>query len=248
MSNWAPILFLANLLRPVLEGIESFVHDYGLAVVLLTVLVRLVLFPLTVKQARFAYKNRIFMKAYKEVQAKCKDKPEKLKEEAAKLTLEHKFNPFSMMGTMILQMPIFAAVYAVFYHFGTDITTSLIPWVSSLGMMDPSHVLPLLVAGLSAAGVLVPMISPEGAEGVQQAGKMMPILIMFPVMLFFLWKAPVAIALYMGASSVWGMAERLFLRSRFAVRALRLDPAMQPAFVSPAAAGESGADGERKQA
>ena len=150
MSNWAPVVWLANLLRPVLEGIEWFVHDWGLAVILLTVLVRLFLFPMTLRQARFAWKNRIFMKAYKEVQAKFKDNPEKLREEATKLTLEHKFNPLSMMGTAILQMPIFAAVYAVFYHFGADITSSVVPWAHSLAALDPSHALPLLVAALSA--------------------------------------------------------------------------------------------------
>jgi YidC/Oxa1 family membrane protein insertase len=225
MSNWGPIKFLANLLQPVLAGIDGFVHDWGLAVILLTLLVRLVLFPLTIRQARFAYRNRNFSKAYKEVQAKFKDKPEKLKEEAIKLQMEHKFNPLGMMGTLILQMPIFAAVYAVFYHFGSDITSVMVPWAESLSKADPMHVLPFLAAGLSAVGALVPIVSPETAEGVNASTKFTPILIMFPMMLFFLWKAPVAIALYMSTSTLWGMVERRFLRSPFAVQRFTLNPA-----------------------
>jgi YidC/Oxa1 family membrane protein insertase len=50
---------------------------------------------------------------------------------------------------------------------------------------------------------------------------------MVPLMAFFLWKAPVAIALYMATSSLWGMAERSFLRSVYAVEKFRLNPALQ---------------------
>ena len=62
MSNWGPILFLADLLRPVLAGIENLVHDWGLAVILLTLIVRVCLFPMTVRQARFGTATELFPK------------------------------------------------------------------------------------------------------------------------------------------------------------------------------------------
>lgn len=226
MSNWGFVKFLAELLQPVLAGIEGFVHDWGLAVILFTLCVRLVLFPMTVRQARFAWRSRLFTKAFKEVQEKHKNNQDKMKEETTRLALEHKFNPFGMIGTMILQMPIFAAVYAVFYHFGGDITSVLVPWASALGSSDPYHIMPLLAAVVSALGALVPVIEPEEVKQIGLNAKLFPIVLMFSMMLMFMWKAPVAIALYMGTTSLWGMVERTFLRSRFAVRKLKLNPAL----------------------
>lgn len=226
MSNWGPVLWLAHLLNPVLTGIESFVHDWGLAVILLTLLVRLVLFPLTVRQARFSFRSRAFSKAYKEAQAKYKDQPEKLKQEMLRLTVEHKFNPFSMIGTAIFQMPVLAAVYAVFYHFGSDITSALLPWVSALSQSDSWHIMPVLAAALTAGGTLVPMIAPDAVDTVQTMPKWSMVAIFFPMMLFFLWRAPVAIALYMGTSALWGILERTFLRTNFAMQTFKLNPAL----------------------
>ena len=147
MSNWAFVKWLAELLQPVLAGIEGFVHDWGLAVILFTLLVRLVLFPMTMRQARFAWRSRRFSNAYKEVKEKHKDNPDKMQEEAKKVMIEHKFNPLGMFGTMILQLPIFAAVYAVFYHFGNDITSVLTPWATRLGHSDPYHIMPIFAPG-----------------------------------------------------------------------------------------------------
>lgn len=223
MSNWGPVLELAKLFKPVLAGIDSVVHDWGIAVILLTLIVRICLFPLSIRQARFGYKNRAFTKAYREVQQTHKHDPDKLKEAAKQLTLEHKFNPFSMVGTMVLQMPIFAAVYAVFYHFGNDIHTVLLPWAEALSQSDSTHALPFLVGGLSAVGAMVPLLPPENAGQLGVLPKLLPMLMVFPMMLFFLWKAPVAIGLYMATSSLWGMLERRFLRTPFALRKFRLE-------------------------
>ena len=224
MSNWGPVVWMASYLKPGLGGIEAFVHDWGLAVILLTLLVRMVLFPLTVRQARFSWRSRAFSKALKGVQAKYKDQPDQLRQEMVKLQLEHKFNPLSMIGTAVLQMPVMAAVYAVFYHFGSDITSGFLPWVHALSQSDPWHVMPVLAALLGASGTLVPMIAPDTVETVQAMGKWPMMMIFFSMMVFFLWKAPVAIALYMGTSSLWGMIERTFLRSGFAVRKFKLNP------------------------
>lgn len=224
MSNWGVIQFLAGVLHPVLNTIEGFVHDWGLAVILFTLLVRLVLFPFSIRQARFAWKNRKFTKAMMELRKKLGDKPEKLREETTNLALEHKFNPFGAIGTAILQMPIFAAVYALFYHFGSDITSVLVPWAAALGVSDPTHALPVVAALVTAGGALVPLIQPEGVEQAALLKKMTPMLMMLPIMLFVLWKAPVAISLYMSTTAVWGMLERTFLRSKFAVMRFRLDP------------------------
>ncbi|MFD2169557.1 YidC/Oxa1 family membrane protein insertase [Tumebacillus lipolyticus] len=224
MSNWGVVQFLAGLLHPVLNAIEGFVHDWGLAVILFTLLVRLVLFPISIRQARFAWKNRRFMNAMKDLRARFRDKPDQLKERTTQLALEHKFNPFGMIGTSILQMPIFAAVYALFYHFGSDITSSLIPWATALGQSDATHALPLFAALFTAGGVLVPIIQPDAIEQVAWLKKLTPMLMMMPLMLLVLWKAPVAISLYMSTTAAWGMIERTFLRSRFAVRRFRLNP------------------------
>ncbi|HEU4963423.1 MAG TPA: YidC/Oxa1 family membrane protein insertase, partial [Bacilli bacterium] len=184
MSNWGPVVYLAGLLKPILGGIEGFVHDWGLAVILLTLMVRICLFPMSIRQARFAWKNRLFTRAMRDLREKLKDKPDQLKESTQILMREHKFNPLSPLGTMLLQMPIFAAVYGVFYHFGGNITSALVPWAHALSHSDPFHIMPFVVAGLTGLGVLVPMLQPETVEGVSLVKKFMPLMYMLPVMLF----------------------------------------------------------------
>ena len=70
------------------------------------------------------------------------------------------------------------------------------------------------------------MIEPDNIRQVGMGGKMFPVILMFSMMIMFMWKAPVAIALYMGTTSLWGMLERTFLRSDYAVRKFKLNPAL----------------------
>ncbi len=96
-----------------LQQIEGVVGDWGLAIIVLTVLVRLALMPLTIKQTKSMYELQRIQPKIKELQAKYKDDKEKLQEETMKFYQENKVNPFGGCLPMLLQMPLLIALYQV---------------------------------------------------------------------------------------------------------------------------------------
>jgi YidC/Oxa1 family membrane protein insertase len=105
---------------PLLQGLGtvlSFLYDlvrsYGLAIILLTVLVRLVLLPLTIRQTRSMQEMAKLQPKVKELQRKYKGNRQKLAEETQKLYREHQVNPLGGCLPLLLQLPVFFALFAV---------------------------------------------------------------------------------------------------------------------------------------
>jgi YidC/Oxa1 family membrane protein insertase len=105
---------------PLLQGLGtllSFLYDlvrsYGLAIILLTVLVRLVLLPLTIRQTRSMQEMAKLQPKVKELQKKYKGNRQKLAEETQKLYREHQVNPLGGCLPLVLQLPVFFALFAV---------------------------------------------------------------------------------------------------------------------------------------
>ena len=109
-SVWTSFKELIFVLLQLIEGV---VGDWGLAIIVLTVLVRLALMPLTIKQTRSMYELQRIQPKIKELQAKYKDDKQKLQEETMKFYQENKINPFGGCLPLILQMPVFIALFRV---------------------------------------------------------------------------------------------------------------------------------------
>ena len=105
---------LLNLLGSALAAFYNLIPNYGIAIILLTVAVRLVLLPLTIKQTRSMQQMQILQPELKRLQAKYKggDK-QKLNEEMMKLYKEHGVNPLGGCLPLVLQLPVFLALYRV---------------------------------------------------------------------------------------------------------------------------------------
>jgi YidC/Oxa1 family membrane protein insertase len=97
----------------ILAFFYSLIPSYGIAIILLTVVVRLVLFPLTAKQARSMLKMQQAQPAIKQLQAKYKNDKQKMNEELMKFYKENSINPFGGCLPLVLQMPIFIALFSV---------------------------------------------------------------------------------------------------------------------------------------
>ncbi len=104
---------IEKFLFDVLSFFYSYVHDYGIAIVLLTVAIRVVLLPLTMKQTKSTYELQRIQPKIKELQEKYKNNKEKLQEETLKFYQENKVNPLGGCLPLILQMPIFFALFRV---------------------------------------------------------------------------------------------------------------------------------------
>ena len=96
----------------------SYSWTWGLAIIGLTIIVRLILFPLTWKQYKSAQQMQMIQPQIKELQKKYKSDRGKLQEETMKLYSEHRVNPFASCLPLILQLPVFISLYAAIKGLG----------------------------------------------------------------------------------------------------------------------------------
>ncbi|NJK43152.1 MAG: membrane protein insertase YidC [Pleurocapsa sp. SU_196_0] len=129
-----------------LEWLHSFVNNWGLTILLLTVLVRIAMIPLMQTQYRSMAEMQAIQPLIKELQAKYKEDPQKQNQEMMKLYQEHGVNPFSGCLPLLLQMPIFLVLWRVFsnYEFGEGFL-----WLRDLSLPDQWFILPVLYLATS---------------------------------------------------------------------------------------------------
>lgn len=102
-----------------IEFFYNFVHDWGLAIVIVTLIFRLILFPLMQKQIKSTFQMQKFSPLMQEIQTKYADDKQRQSAEMQKLYAESGFNPLAGCLPMILQMPIFIALFQVLYDMNT---------------------------------------------------------------------------------------------------------------------------------
>src|ERR1051325_5149606 len=100
----------------ILAFLYSVIPNYGVAIIGLTVVVRLLLFPLTAKQARSMQKMQQIQPELKRLQAQYKNDKQKLNEEIMKFYKENQVNPMAGCLPLVFQMPVFFALYRVLYQ------------------------------------------------------------------------------------------------------------------------------------
>src|SRR5437870_1408200 len=113
---------LYRALGEILAWIYGVIHSYGVAIVLLTVVVRLVLYPLTVKQTKSMQAMQKVQPELKRLQQKYKNDKQKLNEEMMKFYREHHINPLAGCLPLLLQMPLFFVLYRLIH----DLTKTVI--------------------------------------------------------------------------------------------------------------------------
>jgi YidC/Oxa1 family membrane protein insertase len=104
---------LVDGMGAILAFLYSVIPNYGFAIIGLTVLVRLALFPLTAKQARSMQKMQLIQPEIKKLQAQYKNDRQKLNEEIMKFYKENKVNPMAGCLPLVFQMPVFFALFRV---------------------------------------------------------------------------------------------------------------------------------------
>ena len=103
--------FFANIFGYLLQLLYSLVNNYGLAIVLFTVVIKLLLLPLSIKQQRTMKKSTELQEKMKKIQFKYKNDPEKLNQEIMELYKSEKMNPFSGCFTAIVQLVLLLSIF-----------------------------------------------------------------------------------------------------------------------------------------
>src|SRR5699024_8884868 len=188
---------------------ELFDGNYGLAIVIVTIIVRLILLPLNVKQLKSSKAMQDIQPELKEIQKKYSSKDantqQKLQQETMALFQKHGVNPLAGCLPIFVQMPILIAMYHAIMR-THDIKTGSFLWFE-LGTTD--FILPLIAGGATFLQQKLMMSgSPAG-----QNPQMQVMLYMMPIMVTVIgYFLPAALALYWVVGNVFMVAQTIFIR------------------------------------
>ncbi|MUG71214.1 YidC/Oxa1 family membrane protein insertase [Paenibacillus validus] len=218
MYTWfQPII---AVLAQALSYLHTFTHDWGVSIILLTLVVKMALFRFNLTAARQHIRTAAMGPHLKKLQQTHAADPNRLMQESGKLYREHEVNPFAQMGGVLLQLPVLSAMYGLFLTHGSAMSSLLVPWVSHLALADPLHVLPVLTGLMTFVVSLIPLTETAGpAPGSGKRAMLGVVLMLIPLLVT--WRAPIALGLYWMAGSAFGLLERLLYRTAFGKRLLR---------------------------
>ena len=137
--------FLARPFFKITLAIYNFVGNWGWAIVLFTILVKLVLFPLSYKGLMSMQKMRDLAPKMKEIKEKYGNDPAKMNQQMMELYRKHGANPMGGCLPMLLQIPIFFALYRMLLNADELQGAPWIGWITDLSRQDPYFVLPILM-------------------------------------------------------------------------------------------------------
>jgi len=199
-----------NFLSSLLNSIFNFTGDWGLAIVLLTVSVRLVLLPMSFKQKKSMQQQQKFAIKMQELKEKYKNNKDKLEVELKKQSVQ---SAKSMMGCLVtlLQLPILMTMWSLFNKIPVSVGTYLIPWVSSIKFSDSYYIVPLIYGIVSLAPSLLSYVTLLKIEGQATISKS-NIIIMAVVGVLVAKAAPIAVGIYLITTSVFNFLEELVFR------------------------------------
>ena len=202
----------------VLNLFYALIPNYGVAIILLTILVRLVFWPLTHKSTIGMRKMQEIQPLMKELQKKYKGNPQRLQQETWQLYREHKVNPLSSCLPMIVQIPVFFALFVVLRG-AVELRYAPFLWIKDLSQPEALcaswfpfgglNILPILMAVTMA---LQSALTPSAGDKSQQRMMMvfMPIM-----MLVMFYNFASALSLYWTLSQVLSIAQMWWIRKKY---------------------------------
>ena len=206
-DSFAPVKFVAKPLFSVLLYINDYTHNFGWAIIIVTLGIKLLFVPLQYKSYKSMQGMKDIQPKVAKLQEKYKDDKQKLNEDLMKLYREHKVNPVGGCLPMFLQMPVFIALFNILYMTIDLRQAPFMLWISDLSIQDPFYVLPVLM-GVSM--FVQQKIMPTTAD--PNMAKMMLIL---PIGLTFLFVTfPAGLVLYWVTNNVLTITQQ-FVTDRY---------------------------------
>lgn len=191
-----------------MNQIHSLVGNWGLAIILVTCLIKLIFYPLSAKSYRSMAKMRMLQPRVKRLQETYKDDRQALGKKMMEMYKEEKVNPLSGCLPMLIQIPIFISLYWVLLESVELRQAPFIFWIHDLSMKDPYFVLPILM-GISM--FLQQKLSPAPADPMQAK-----IMMFLPVIFTFLFASfPSGLVLYWLTNNVISILQQWIITRHY---------------------------------
>ena len=211
MWDWF-VSFLTN----VLAAIAGAVGDWGLAVIILTFIIRLLIMPLMTKSTASTARMQVLQPKLLEIQERYADDPERQMQEMRKFQAENDFNPLGGCLPMFLQMPVFFALFTVarnvpanasFLNIMPSISMSVAEAVSKLGFPAAAPYL-LFDIGFGVMTLAQMLINIKNVPEEQRQQNLIMGVMMGGMMIWFGWSVPAAVLLYYVTSALWQVIQQ----------------------------------------
>jgi YidC/Oxa1 family membrane protein insertase len=204
--------FIARLLFWLMRWFHGLVHNWGVAIMLLTLTVRLVLYPLTVKQMHSMQRMKELQPEIEKLKQKFGADREKLNQATMQLYQEKKVNPMSGCLPILIQMPIWFALYATLQT-SVELYREPFLWIQDLTRYDPFYVLPL---AMGATMFVTQKLAPQPADSTQAK-----ILLYFMpgFFTFLMLRLPAGLALYILFNNLLSIVQQQYMLKKTAAPA-----------------------------
>ena len=204
---------MSNLLSSILNILFTFTNDWDLSIALLTISVKFLLIPLSIKQKISISKQGDFSNGINRIKEEYKNDEKKMNEELSKYYAENSKSLFGCF-TILLQVPILMSLFKIVKAINIDSGSILVPWVSSLKNYDTYYIIPIIYALISIAPSLLNYISflKLSNPNISLKQNIISILIMSIILTS---KSPVALGIYFITSSLVTLLEEIIYRLVF---------------------------------
>lgn len=222
LVDYGMFSFLAYPMLQVLNFFYKYFHNYGIAIILLTILVRVLFYPLTLKSMRSMKAMQKLQPQLNALKEKYKDDRDRMNREQMALFKAHNVNPAAGCLPMLVQLPVFIALYQLLQSSMELFHAPFFGWIRDLSEKDPYYIYPVL---MGVAMLLQQRMTPTpGMDPMQQ--KMMYIL---PVVFTFLMIGlPAGLTLYIFVSTLLGILQQVLMSRENRQSAAAVVPAGAP--------------------
>lgn len=228
---WEGIL---GIIARIVELFYQFAQDWGLAIILFTIVFRCLMLPLMKSSTKSSVMMQRMQPKLKEIQERFKDDPVRMQQEQQQLYADAKFNPLSGCIPMLIQMPIFIALFQVLRniqdwlpHYTSFTFYNLVPDLLmtpaeafELGMTEFIPYLILVVIFVGATFLPMLLQQKNNPDSSQRNQMIMMSIIMGVMMLFVSWSSPAGVLLFWGVS---GIIATIFQQSYMSYLKKKLD-------------------------
>ena len=209
--GWLTIV--AKPLFWVLSQINSYVHNWGVAIILLTVLIKAAFYPLSAKSYKSMAQMRELAPRLQSMKEKFGDDKQKMQQAMMEMYRTEKINPMSGCLPILVQIPVFIALYWMILGSVELRNAPFFGWIQDLSAIDPWYILPVL---MGATMIIQTFLNPPPTDPIQaKVMKVMPIV--FSIFFFFF---PAGLVLYWLVNNILSILQQWYVNKTIHAAAL----------------------------
>ena len=191
-----------------MKKIKEWVKNWGIAIILLTLLIKLLTFPLTYKSMASMKKMAALQPQLNALKEKHANDKEALNRELLTFMRTNGYNPMSGCLPMLIQMPVFFALYRVLYSSIELYQAPFFGWITDLSLKDPYYITPVLLTGFM---YLQQKLTPSTISDPMQAKMMQWMPVFFGVLMINL---PSGLTIYMLVNAIASIFQQMYLNKK----------------------------------